>query len=253
MLKPVFMLLCVVTLLLNTLQSYAAEVDLYFVRHGETRFNKSGRVQGWADSPLTPDGVRTAKALGQGLKSTPFIAVWTSDTGRARDTAQLILQARDATPPLIESRALREVSYGQFEGQATTLMWDAAASTVGLASQAALMRAFAAGEKSIADVVNALADADAAHEAEHYPQAAARLKQAVDEIARQAQRAGGGNVLIVSHGMAITVLLHELGYSAQRKPLKNASVTRVHYDAAGHYNVEDVDNIRFVKRGQVEQ
>lgn len=29
---------------------------LYLMRHGETLFNKLGKVQGWCDSPLTETG-----------------------------------------------------------------------------------------------------------------------------------------------------------------------------------------------------
>lgn len=37
---------------------------LFLVRHGETEFNTRGIYQGQLDSPLTPDGVAQAKALG---------------------------------------------------------------------------------------------------------------------------------------------------------------------------------------------
>lgn len=253
MLKPVYGFLFFFTLLFNALQSYAADVELYLVRHGETRFNKSGRVQGWADSPLTPAGIKTAEALGKGLKTTPFNAVWTSDTGRARETARLITQSWASNPPLHESRALREISYGQFEGQPNKIMWDAAAGRLGFTSQKEVLNGFAAGKVNIADIVDAIADSDKGREAEHYQQAASRLKQAIDSIVKEAQQKGGGNVLIVTHGMAITVLLHELGNDAQRKPLKNASVTRVRYSDAGNVTVEAVDDTRFVNNGLQKQ
>ena len=32
-------------------------VTFYFVRHGETYLNRLGRFQGWADAPLTPEGL----------------------------------------------------------------------------------------------------------------------------------------------------------------------------------------------------
>ncbi len=37
---------------------------LFLVHHGETEFNTRGIYQGQLDSPLTPDGVAQAKALG---------------------------------------------------------------------------------------------------------------------------------------------------------------------------------------------
>ena len=41
---------------------------LYLMRHGETLFNKLGRIQGACDSPLTDDGIRQAKMAKQYYK-----------------------------------------------------------------------------------------------------------------------------------------------------------------------------------------
>ena len=35
-------------------------LELYLVRHGKTVFNTTGRLQGWSDSPLTPEGCQVA-------------------------------------------------------------------------------------------------------------------------------------------------------------------------------------------------
>ncbi len=43
-------------------------INIYFARHGKTLLNTFDRVQGWADSPLTEDGIRVARYLGEGLK-----------------------------------------------------------------------------------------------------------------------------------------------------------------------------------------
>lgn len=43
-------------------------VNIYFARHGKTLLNTFDRVQGWVDSPLTEDGIRVARYLGEGLK-----------------------------------------------------------------------------------------------------------------------------------------------------------------------------------------
>ena len=42
---------------------------MFPVRHGETEFNRAGRIQGRLDSPLTPTGVAQAKAIGRHLKA----------------------------------------------------------------------------------------------------------------------------------------------------------------------------------------
>ncbi|TWY72943.1 histidine phosphatase family protein, partial [Klebsiella pneumoniae] len=54
---------------------------LYLVRHGQTEFNVQKRVQGMADSALTPKGIADAKALGRGfqLAGVHFDAAFASD------------------------------------------------------------------------------------------------------------------------------------------------------------------------------
>ena len=41
---------------------------IILVRHGETRWNREGRVQGHGDSPLTPEGAAQARAYGVRLR-----------------------------------------------------------------------------------------------------------------------------------------------------------------------------------------
>ena len=36
----------------------------YIIRHGETVFNRKGRIQGWCDSPLTDWGCFLGKTIG---------------------------------------------------------------------------------------------------------------------------------------------------------------------------------------------
>lgn len=36
---------------------YIYMTHFYIIRHGETVFNRKGRIQGWCDSPLTDLGV----------------------------------------------------------------------------------------------------------------------------------------------------------------------------------------------------
>lgn len=43
------------------------KLSLYFVRHGQTYLNKNLRMQGWADTPLTPEGIEIVKESGRGL------------------------------------------------------------------------------------------------------------------------------------------------------------------------------------------
>lgn len=93
----------------------AAEARLVLVRHGETQWNREGRIQGYyADSALTENGLAQALALAERLAREGLDLIYASDTGRTRSTAQPIGQATGIA--VIHDPQLRERSYGIFEG-----------------------------------------------------------------------------------------------------------------------------------------
>ena len=77
------------------------------MRHGETLWNREGRLLGWTDLPLTPEGEAQARAL-KGLL--PPLPAYSSDLLRARRTAELAGFHPQAT------WALREIHFGALEG-----------------------------------------------------------------------------------------------------------------------------------------
>jgi broad specificity phosphatase PhoE len=97
---------------------------IYYIRHGETEWNATGRLQGTQDVPLSERGVQQAVAAGAILKgllardvreasSMPFVS---SPLGRARATMELV---RGTLGLLAEGYTaddrLREIGYGQWE------------------------------------------------------------------------------------------------------------------------------------------
>ena len=58
------------------------------VRHGETAWNAQGRIQGHLDSPLNEEGMAQALLLAERLAPEPFDHFYSSDLGRALQTAQ---------------------------------------------------------------------------------------------------------------------------------------------------------------------
>ena len=87
---------------------------VFIVRHGETRWNVEGRIQGHEDSPLTADGLRQAEALAKLIRHEGPAALYASDLGRSRETAAIIARACRLTPRFDER--LRERKLGIFEG-----------------------------------------------------------------------------------------------------------------------------------------
>ncbi len=63
---------------------------------------------GLASAALTPRGRAEAEALARRLGDWPFDAIWSSDLGRANETAEILLAGREA-PELVRSPLLREV------------------------------------------------------------------------------------------------------------------------------------------------
>ena len=56
---------------------------VYIARHGETAWSLSGQHTGRTDLPLTPNGERNARRLGERLKGLTFVKVFTSPLQRA--------------------------------------------------------------------------------------------------------------------------------------------------------------------------
>ena len=87
-------------------------LDLWLIRHGETNWNREGRIQGQTDVPLSDLGVKQARRLGMRLEAEAFDKVYSSDLKRALQTAQLAMP--DAN--ICQDKRLREISRGVLEG-----------------------------------------------------------------------------------------------------------------------------------------
>lgn len=87
----------------------------YVVRHGETVWNKEGRLQGQQDSPLTENGLGQARTVAQKLKGINFDAMFSSDLLRAKRTAEIIALEHELAVDTTE--ALRERKFGKVEGK----------------------------------------------------------------------------------------------------------------------------------------
>ncbi|MBA2391664.1 MAG: histidine phosphatase family protein [Ktedonobacteraceae bacterium] len=86
---------------------------LWLVRHGATLWNSEQRFCGHSDIGLSAEGQEQAGWLAQSLQGHSISTIYTSDLLRARQTAEMI-----ATPSTrIEvSAAWREIAFGAWEG-----------------------------------------------------------------------------------------------------------------------------------------
>ncbi len=87
---------------------------IYLVRHGETKWNAEGRIQGHTDIELSDRGREQARAIARRLSGFHFDVAYSSDMSRTRDTALTILGER--VTPLYSVPELREYNKGVFEG-----------------------------------------------------------------------------------------------------------------------------------------
>ncbi|TXS00791.1 histidine phosphatase family protein [Bacillus sp. SH7-1] len=219
-------------------------VTLYVTRHGKTILNTNHRAQGWADSPLVEKGVEVASNLGTGLKDIHFTTAYSSDSGRAIETANLVLKYSEQSKLKLEKRKdLRELNFGIFEGEKLENMWDVVGKAAGVASPEELMKF------SIQEVIDLIRAADPTKQAENWELFSTRIKAEIDKISEEAAKDGGGNVLVVVHGLLITTLIEMLDSSKTKLGVENASVTKILYKD-GEYIVESVGDMSYVAKGK---
>jgi 2,3-bisphosphoglycerate-dependent phosphoglycerate mutase len=87
---------------------------LFLFRHGETDWNRAGRLQGHTDTPLNATGLAQAAALTERLRPHRLDAVLSSDLARAWTTARIVAEGLGV--PLIAEPGLREAHIGDAEG-----------------------------------------------------------------------------------------------------------------------------------------
>ena len=188
----------------------AAPLVLYLVRHGLTRLNAEHRVQGWADSELTDDGLAGVRATAETLRDVGFVAAYASPSGRTVTTAREILRRhRDVT--LTTDERLRELGFGDYEEQPEhSLARFGDAATTFRAIFDGTFPGFPGGEPGTAYL--------------------SRVAGAFRDI-EQAGRLGGA-VLVVSHGITLMAYLRMVG-AMPVAPLANAGVSTVRVDPDG--------------------
>lgn len=203
-----------------------AATHVVLIRHGETEWNRDGRIQGYhADSPLTEAGQAQARAVAACLAGEALDSLYSSDLGRTRQTVAPLAEA--TALPVGFDPAYRERSYGSFEGR----------------TYADIEREFPAHYEKFRS-----RDPDhAVPEGESPRQFHERISAALSALA---ERAAGKRIAVVTHGGVLSVMyryVEGIALDAPRKyTLANASINRFTY-AAGRWTLEAWGDVRHLE------
>lgn len=87
---------------------------IYFIRHGETDWNKLEKIQGRIDNPLNESGKVQSKKAKEILKDVTFTHAYASTLSRAKETAEIVLE--DCNLLITQDPRLLERDFGVLEG-----------------------------------------------------------------------------------------------------------------------------------------
>jgi len=93
----------------------SAQHSFYFLRHGETQWNKDRLTQGQFDSQLNATGRAQALSAAEILKNKPIARIVASPLSRARHTAQAVAVKHDVE--IIFDDGLMECHLGDRQGE----------------------------------------------------------------------------------------------------------------------------------------
>ncbi|WP_392563720.1 histidine phosphatase family protein [Orbus wheelerorum] len=213
------------------------DLNLYLIRHGQTEWNIKDQMQGSKNSPLTADGVLGAKITGQHLKDIPFVAAYSSPQQRAVETRDYILTERDDSVAVHTLDGLCEMDFGLWEGQHVPELLKLPEFNLYMHEP----------EKFDAST----------NQGEIYHDVLVRMQKSLDEIVKNAP--DKGNILIVSHGTALRLLICVLNGGDWRKHrdenyfprILNTSISKVNYQGdgnSGHYKVDYFNDVEHIKK-----
>jgi broad specificity phosphatase PhoE len=179
----------------------ASLLPIYVFRHGQTDWNKEGRIQGHLDVPLNEVGRAEGLHLARALRRLPIRLILTSDLSRAVDTATLTLaeaikKGWHPEVPILRDARLREVNLGALQG---------------LTHSEIHARFGAALSSRIGSKI--LSDEDLRElGSERVEDLLTRLMGAIDEVAHHPELLSEGSSLALStHGGVLRRLLHSAG------------------------------------------
>ena len=220
---------------------------LYIARHGKTMFNTIGRAQGWSDTPLTEAGERGIRELGLGLKEAglSFEEAVSSDSGRTIQTMGIILQELGLTGkiPYRYDKRIREWCFGSLDGGYDGELF------YGVLPRTDAFQGKDLHEVTYPELAQGILDVDTAGWAEPWEVLRKRILEGFTAIAENLEKSGGGNAIVVSHGMTIATFAWLIDPSVEHPSLDNGSVTVVAYEN-GKFTLEALGDMTYRQVGR---
>ncbi len=158
---------------------------IYLVRHGETHWNVAQILQGQKDGELTDKGITQAQSTQKRFSQHKLDAIYSSDLKRAKHTAEVIAQGHGKN--VIGEPRLRETQFGSLDGKKITDM--------------------TAEEEYQLERLYSGTPGYCIPGGESLEQVQARVMGCLHQIATECK---GRTVLVVSHGMAISLALQSI-------------------------------------------
>ncbi len=168
-------------------------LQVILVRHGETDWNKSHRIQGGgSDTRLNGTGKEQAAALALRLKPEKIEAIYSSPLKRALDTARAIAHHHQLEIEI--EPALREVNVGELEGTPARLLGKRLDELLGMRGQDKTQTAV---WESVWSKIQHIGG-----------ESLAELQQRTwDALKRIVDRHSDGVIVVVSHGFVIVTII----------------------------------------------
>lgn len=95
-------------------------VSFYFLRHGETDWNRRRVMQGHKDIPLNACGIAQAEEIAPAVAELPIAAICCSTLSRAKTTAEIV---NTKALPIVVIDDLKECGFGIYEGEDASGAW----------------------------------------------------------------------------------------------------------------------------------
>lgn len=207
----------------------------YFVRHGQTAWNLERRFQGGnGDSDLLPSSYDDMLKVAEYLSDVPFTRVFASPLRRARITATQISRAMHYRGRLSLRSNIAEVGLGRWEGELV----------------ANVQVKYATAYHNYRHDLDQFEGAEFGGEG--YTRASQRFARFIKNLAQQYPN---DNILIVSHGMALSFGINALLQTPRmairtRGGLSNTSTTVLSTQDGQHFQVEDWNNTSYLNKPQ---